>query len=78
MGWMFCYSCRMSSSTFQSSKELSAGVSGVTNLRECAADRPGRYLRMTKGIFFAASSFNAISNGSVSPSTGTNTGAFIL
>jgi hypothetical protein len=33
---------------------------------------------MTRGIFFAANSFRAISRGSVSPSTGTKTGAFIL
>jgi hypothetical protein len=33
---------------------------------------------MTRGIFFAANSFKAISSGSVSPSTGTRTGAFIL
>lgn len=59
--WEAGYSCTMSSSTFQSSNELS-----------------GRYRLMTRGIFFAASSLSAISSGSVSPSTGTRTGAFIL
>lgn len=39
---------------------------------------PGRYRLITKGIFFAANSFSAISSGSVSPSTGTSTGAFML
>lgn len=55
------YSWTMSSSTFQSSNELS-----------------GKNRRMTRGIFLAASSLSAISSGSVSPSTGTRTGAFIL
>lgn len=33
---------------------------------------------MTSGIFIALSSFSAISNGSVSLSNGTKTGAFML
>lgn len=33
---------------------------------------------MTSGIFIALSSFSAISNGSVSLSNGTRTGAFML
>lgn len=39
---------------------------------------PGRYRLIIRGIFFAASSLSAISSGSVSPSTGTRTGAFML
>lgn len=39
---------------------------------------PGRYRLITNGIFFAFNSLVAISNGSVSPSNGTKTGAFIL
>lgn len=38
----------------------------------------GRNLRMTSGIFFSLSSLIAICSGSVSPSTSTRTGAFIL
>ena len=38
----------------------------------------GRYLRTTRGIFLSRSSLMAICNGSVSPSTSTKTGAFML
>lgn len=59
----------------QVSRESETKVDGVVSERQ---NVPGRYRLMTNGIFFAASSFNAISRGSVSPSTGTKTGAFIL
>lgn len=39
---------------------------------------PGKYRLTTSGIFFAFNSLVAISKGSVSPSSGTRTGAFIL
>lgn len=41
-------------------------------------DPSGSVLLTIKGIFLAASSFIAICRGSVSPSTGTKTGAFML
>ena len=71
------YSCWISSSTFQSSNELS-GASQLFQGEARSLHSPGRYRRMTSGIFCALSSFNAISSGSVSFSTGTSTGAFIL
>lgn len=51
-------------------------------LHICQRDRTyhpsGKYLLTTRGIFFSRSSLIAICSGSVSPSTSTSTGAFML